>query len=302
VEIRRHFDFCNFIILTGDSSMTKLRQSAIAAAVGAALACGMSSAVSAAEWSDTSLSYKYGTKFHEPFNANDIGKNIVGFTHVNGYKYGTNLIAADLLLSDSKDPGSGTTSGAQEVYAVYRNTIDFAKVTGKEYKFGFVKDVGVTLGFDANTKNNGYGSKKRMFVAGPTLMMDVPSMLNITLYEFMESNAPNGYTGRYTYKAHPALEAVWGIPLGASGFSFEGMALFIAAKGKDEFNAQTKAETNIDAKLMYDLSPAVGTSKGTLKVGFEYQWWKNKFGNDSAAAPGPGAFAKTPMLRAEYHF
>ncbi len=211
-------------------------------------------------------------------------------------------MVANFLLSDSKDPGSGTTAGAQEVYAVYRNTIDYGKVFGKPAAFGWVKDMGLTLGVDANTKNNGYGSKKRAGIIGATFMMDVPGMLNVTLSVERESNAPNGVVQRYTYKTHPVIDVVWGIPLGGSGFSFEGLAIITGSKGDDEFRTPTKTEYNIDSKLMYDLSPALGTSKGTVKVGFEYQWWKNKFGNDSSGAAGSGAFAKTPMLRAEYHF
>ena len=152
----------------------------------------------------------------------------------------------------------------------------------------------------------GYNSKKRMLVAGPTVMIDVPGFLNVSLLELWESNAPyNDYTQtstpRYSYKTHPMLSGAWGIPLGA-GFSFEGYADFIASKGKDEFGGDTKAETNIDMQVMYDISGAVGTPKTTFKVGVEYQYWKNKFGNDDGGPAGNGATAKTPMIRAEYHF
>jgi hypothetical protein len=98
------------------------------------------------------------------------------------------------------------------------------------------------------------------------------------------------------------LSAAWGIPIGSSAFSFEGFALYIASKGKDEFGGQTKPETNFDAQIMLDVGAVTGGPKGTFKVGFEYQWWKNKFGNDSSGPAGSGAFAKTPMIRAEYHF
>ena len=39
----------------------------------------------------------------------------------------------------------------------------------------------------------------------------------------------------------------------------------------------------------------------TFKVGFEYQYWKT-IGNDHNGPAGSGAFAWTPMIRAEYHF
>ena len=183
-----------------------------------------------------------------------------------------------------------------------------AKLTGSPTKFGIVRGVGLTAGFDANAKTDaGYNSKKRMLVAGPTLMIDVPGFLNIGLLALWESNAPyNTFTKvstpRYSYDVHPMLTAAWSIPLGKdTGFSFEGFANFIASKGKNEFGGDTAAETNIDAQVMYDVGALAG-AKGKFKVGLEYQYWKNKFGNNSGGLAGKGAFAKTPMIRAEYHF
>ena len=279
----------------------------IAAAVLTTLA---TSAVLAADWSDTSIGYRQGSKFAEPFNANDIGKNILNLNHASGYKYGSNFFNADVLLSDSKDPaGAGSTNGAQEIYVVYRHTLDLEKVTGKAMKFGPIRGVGLTAGFDVNTKTDaGYNSKKRMLVAGPTLMFDVPGFLNVGLLAMWESNAPyNTFskksTPRYTYDTHPMLSAAWAIPLGKdTGLSFEGFANFIAAKGKNEAGADTAAETNIDMQVMYDLSNVVGAKPKSFKLGLEYQYWKNKFGNNASGPAGKGAFAKTPMIRAEYHF
>ena len=98
------------------------------------------------------------------------------------------------------------------------------------------------------------------------------------------------------------LTAAWGIPLGKdSGFTFEGFANYIAAKGRNEFGGGTSPETLIDAQVMYNFAPLYG-GKEALKLGFEYQYWRNKFGNSFKGPAGPGAFAKTPMVRAEYHF
>ena len=277
-------------------------------ALAALAACSISA--HAADWSDTSIGYRTGSKFAEPFNPDDIRKNIVSLTHVSGYKYGSNFFNVDLLMSDSKDPaGAGSTNGAHEVYIVYRHTLDLEKVTGTAFKFGPVRGLGLTAGFDANAKTDaGYNSKKRMFVAGPTLMVDVPGFLNISLLALWESNAPyntftNTSTPRYSYDTHAMLTLAWGIPLGKSiPLSFEGFANFIAAKGKDEFGADTAAETNIDMQVMVDLGSVAGAKPNTFKVGLEYQYWKNKFGNNASGPAGSGAFAKTPMLRVEYHF
>ncbi|MDD5295805.1 MAG: hypothetical protein PHU46_02730 [Rhodocyclaceae bacterium] len=272
------------------------------------MAGALAASAQAADWSDTALGYRYGASFAEPFIPDEVTKHIVSLTHVGGDRYGSHFLNVDLLLSDGKDPdrvGSGT--GAREIYLVYRYTLDLGKLADREFRFGPVRGLGLSAGLDLNSKADaGYNSRKRMLVAGPTLMLDVPGFLNLSLLALWESNAPyNGYTQsatpRYRYRTHPALDLAWAIPFG-SGFSFEGYGDFIAAKGRNEFGGETAAETHLDMKLLYDLGSAVGARKHSLKAGIGYEWWKNKFGNDAAGPAGPGAFARTPMVRAEYHF
>jgi nucleoside-specific outer membrane channel protein Tsx len=268
------------------------------------LACAtLALSAQAADWSDTSLGLTYGSKFREPFNTSDISKNIYTLKHVSGDKYGQNFFAADLLQSNSKEalPGD-TTGGAQETYVVYRRLFDLQKITGNSYAMGPAKGMGITAGFDWNTKNDAYGSKKRMLVVGPTWMMDVKAgYVNVSLLALSESNAPNGVS-RYNYKTHFDLNVVWGVATGIDNLGFEGYADYIGAKGANEFGDGTKPETHINASLMYDVSAALGAAKNTFKLGGGYEYWKNKFGNDYKGGAGTGAFAKTPFVKAEYHF
>lgn len=278
-----------------------------AAVAGIALGLGPTGAI-AAEWSDTSIGWRYGTRFAEPFEGNDIHKHILDFQHASGYRYGTNFFNVDLLMSDSKDPANGggpngnSTAGAQEAYVVYRNFLSLGKITAIEYKYGPVRDIGATLGFDWNTKNDAYGSRKRMLVGGPTLSIDVPGFLNVSVYALSESNAPNGIDGRYYYKTHPMLDINWNIPFGDSPFNFQGYFDYIGAKGTNEFGSGTVPETHADVAIMLDVGRVAGAPKNTFKLGVEYEYWRNKFGNDHTGPAGDGAFAKTPMIRAEYHF
>lgn len=248
----------------------------------------------AVEWSDNAIGYRYGTKFAEPYVSSDIRKHIINFTHASGSKIGSNYVNVDVLKSDRRD------DNATELYLVYRYTLDLGKVSSRDLRFGPVRGMGFTAGVDLNTKNDpGYGSKKRMLVAGPTLMFDVPGFLNVSLLALWESNRPVGVGSRYYYDVHPMLAAVWNIPVSGEKWSFEGYINYIAAKGLNEFGGPTSAETNIDMQLMYDVSSAANLKPKTLKVGVEYQYWRNKFGNPSNV---PGSTARTPMIRAEYHF
>lgn len=258
--------------------------------------------VCAFDWSDTALSWKYGTRYAEPYNQANISKNIFALTHADGYRYGTNFLNIDYLVSDSKNPAMGSTlQGAQEIYLLYRHTLNIGRVLDKTLAFGPVRGVGLTAGFDWNSKDDRYGSKKQMLVIGPTLMLNVPGLFNISLLAANESNAPNGVASRYTYDVHGILNAVWKLPFDAGSVpaSFDGYANFIASKGKNEFGGETAAETNIDMNVMFDVGTQFGSAKNTFKAGIEYQYWKNKFGNPSSVA---GSRASTPMLRGEYHF
>ena len=293
--------------ITSNGRRFTLRQ----AAIGLVTSLALAPLANAADWSDTSLSVRYGTKFAEPYDDNadgsrvDIKKTIFGLTHADGYKYGSNFFNVDVLLSDRKDPGDGTAGnpGAQEVYLVYRHTLDIGKVTGQKLSYGLMRGVGLTAGFDLNTKNDGYGSKKRMLVFGPTIMLDVPGFLNLSALLFDESNAPNGLPDRYHYKNHGALEADFGIGIGSLPLAFKGYALYIGSKGLNEFGGATKPETHLDVALTYDVGSVMSMAKNAFSIGLEYEYWKNKFGNPTTTpGAGGGATAKTPMIRAEYHF
>jgi nucleoside-specific outer membrane channel protein Tsx len=276
-------------------------------ALAASLACN---AAQAFDWTDNAISYRVGSAFREPFNPNHIHKDVFAFTHASGYKYGGNFLNLDLLQSDRNDPRAlGGSKGAQEAYLVYRHTLDIGKIGAQDIKFGAVRGVGVTFGFDWNTKHDvGYNSRKRMLVAGPTLMWDVPGFLNTSLLWLKESNAPSGafppisgVRGRYDYDVHPMLSASWGIPV-TPLWSFEGYANYIASKGLDEVGAHTGPETNVDMQMMFDVGAAMGYKKHMFRIGVEYQYWNNKFGNTAFKTGNQGYRASTPMVRAQYHF
>jgi hypothetical protein len=92
---------------------------------------------------------------------------------------------------------------------------------------------------------------------------------------------------------HPVQVA--GVPL-----SFEGFANYIGAKGKNEFGGDTAPRNQYRHADHVRHERRGHAPKNTFKVGVEYQYWKNKFGNPDTN--NPGATAKTPMVRAEYHF
>lgn len=262
----------------------------------------------AAEWSDTALIWSYGQEFSEPFKnsadgrAIDIDKQIFSIVHNSTYKYGVNFVHLNLHHSNNEPNSNAAGKGAQEAYAIYRHTLDFGKIFQKElYTAGVTKGYGLTFGFDWNTKNDDYGSNRQMWVVGPTVMFDVVGYLNFNVLALFESNQPNMIDHKYTYDPYIALQAVWGIPIASTGLNFDGIATWMSSKGQNEFGDKTKPEIFVDVALMYDLSKVLHISQ-KFKVGAAYQYWENKYGNDTNGAAGKGATASVPMIRAAYHF
>ena len=263
----------------------------------------------AAEWSDTSIALSYGTEFSEPFKNNadgsafEIEKHIISLVHVSGYKYGSNFFQVNLHQSNNEPNGNVSGKGAQEAYVIYRHTFDYEKIFGAiENKPKALRGVGFVVGGDWNNKNDDYGSNREMWVAGPTVMFDVPGFLNFSVLGYYESNKPNVIDGKYTYDPYLALQLAWGLPLQNTGLEFNGVAVWMSEKGKNEFGGDTKPETFIDTSLMYDVGAALGAKAQTIKVGPAYQYWKNKYGNNTKGDAGKGGTASVPMIRAAYHF
>ena len=273
------------------------------------LMAALSSSSYAAEWSDTSIALSYGTEFSEPFKNNEDGsafeieKHIISLVHVSGYKYGSNFFQVNLHQSNNEPNGNASGKGAQEAYVIYRHTFDYEKIFGEiDNKPDVIRGLGLVVGGDWNTKNDDYGSNREMWVVGPSLGFNVPGFMNFSILGYFESNKPNVINGKYSYDPYLALQLAWGMPLRKTGLEFNGVAVWMGEKGKNEFGGDTKPETFIDTSLMYDVGAAFGGKAQTFKMGPAYQYWKNKYGNDTKGEAGKGATASVPMIRAAYHF
>lgn len=258
----------------------------------------------AAEWSDSSFSYLYGTRFAEPGIDDSIAKNIVEFTYVDGYQYGGNFLDIQALFSDSTDPAEDSDDGATEVYVVYRHQLSLNKISGQDFKWGPVRDWSLSAGLDWNTKNTAFAPEKRMFVVGPTINFDVPGFWDLSLMYRTEKN----HNGLSFAQEHDIrfddtyyVETAWDTPfqLGSVSLKFKGFANFVPPKGKDGFGNDTVSETLVHAAVLVDVGELAFGKKSTLFAGAGYEYWKNKFGNNSANTPGTEA--NTPFLNLEWH-
>lgn len=261
----------------------------------------------AADWSDTFLGYRTSPQFREPGIDGTVQKDILQLSHVSGWAYGSNFFNADMLMSDKKDPAAGsTTTGANEVYVVYRGSLSLGKLSRSNLGFGPVRDISLTAGGDFNAKNNDFASKKRFLVFGPTLNFNLTSgFLDLGVWACHEQNY-NGIVGKTVdFKTTYMVSAAWGIPfqMGSVGTEFKGYANHVGAKGKDGFGVETVPETLANLSLLFDISSLFGTKK-KVYLGAGYEYWNNKFGGENHDGPAPASNkpVHAPMLQVQVHF
>jgi len=285
--------------------------------------------VFAADWSDTSISYRYipkesGFSLDSKNQPLDVAKNIIELTHIDGYKYGTNFFDINFLKSDSNNPANngvgpfgpapGTNTGAQEVFGIYRHDLSLSAISGADLKFGPIKDVSLTAGFNLSTKNDFNAAATRALVLGPTMHFALPAgFFNVGLQAYKEWNNtafgiydPAGNVvsppGHVAYDLAAQLNAAWSIPFNAGiPAKFQGYLCFTGSKGK-----LTKPETLLDTTVMFDIGSLAG-KKGTFYAGVGYRYWNNKFGSDEGAAGYQGLVNKaghvsSPIVQLEAHF
>ncbi|WP_319783828.1 hypothetical protein [Oceanisphaera sp. IT1-181] len=265
--------------------------------------------VSAANWSDTFVGYRYGTEFTEPTIDSKVKKHILSLTHASGYDYGQNFFNVDLLQSNSADPANDTTGGnafapndnkgAFEAYVTYRHQLHLGKVFNQDFSFGPVKEVAVTAGFDANTKNTQFAPRKQMIVVGPTLKFDVPKgFLDFSVLYAHERNH-NGFkpVGQrdITFNDYTIYNLTWGLPfeLGVVPMKFQGFGNWATAKGQG-----TTDEQLVRTSLMVDAGKLAFNKDNTVWVGVGYEYWRNKFGNQD----GIGTDTDAATVNLEWHF
>ncbi len=262
--------------------------------------------LTAADWSDTFIGYRYGTQFREPGIDGTVEKNILQLSHASGWAYGSNFFNVDMLLSDQHDPASSGKTGANEVYVVYRGSLSLGKVAKTDLGVGPVRDLSLTGGLDFNAKNNTFGSKKRFLVLGPTLNFKVPGgFLDLGLWACHEQNYNGIVSQSVDFKTTYMVAAAWGIPfqVGPAGAEFKGYANYVGPKGKDGFGVDTKAETLANLSLLVDISPAFGTRR-KVYLGGGLEYWNNKFGgpNHDGPAPATNKRVTAPMAQLQIHF
>jgi nucleoside-specific outer membrane channel protein Tsx len=265
-------------------------------------------------FSDNTLQYSYGANFRSPFitsgsqpDGADIVRNAIGFTHVDAWRYGHNLVDVSFKRSDSVDPARGG-GGAEEFYSIIRSGISINRVAGRPLvALGPLRDIDIQAGMDIQTKNTDFAPRERTLFLGPNLQLHFGSgFFNLGLQLRKEWNHNGLLSRNERYDVGFNLEPVWSIPfrIGAARLDFSGYADYNTAKGRDVYGQQTHVEFIARPQLKIDVGAAFAMAPGTLELGVAYEYWHNMYGRNASVVPGAnqsalviGLFAHWPPAR-----
>lgn len=210
----------------------------------------------ALDWSSTDIQYLHGGGYL----LGSAERDIVTVEHASGWQYGQNYLFVDTIHHrDGQDPVSWEAYG--EAYAY----LSAGKIFASSFAFGSVKDIGMTFGFNAGSQP--VAAPFRAYLAGGSLQFDWP------VFQFLQIDLLAYRNERLASTAFQVTPS-WELPFSIAGaqFRFRGFMDYIAAGGAGP------AETILfQPQLLLDVGTYAGGANHFL-LGFEYQYWHNKFG------------------------
>lgn len=206
-------------------------------------------------WADNSLSLLYGGNYKMISADEDSEARTMTLEHVSGHSWGGVFLFIDRI---------------QTVDDSYRETYGELSPSFflKKFDNGFIKSVNAefTYEFGSSTTDPSSTFSQDNYLAGVGLDFNIPGMdfFKATVYHAWDNNT-------FGRAEDDQLTLSYGWHYGQ--VYIDGFLDFTPSKG-----SQKETELNFTPQITYDFGPMLGL-KNKVKVGVEYAYWKNKFGD-----------------------
>ncbi|WP_416425939.1 outer membrane protein OmpK [Pseudomonas sp. App30] len=219
------------------------------------------------QWQSNSLTYLYG----QDFKVNPGIQQTVTFEHADAWKYGDNFLFVDnTWYNGKKDSGNGNFG----TYGEFSPRLSLGKIFDQKFAFGPVSDV--LLAF---TYEFGEGDVES-YLIGPGFDLNIPGFDYFQL-NFYNRIPDGGRAGNNIWQITP----VWSytIPVGSSDILIDGYMDWVVS-GDHNKEGDYHANLHFNPQVKYDLGKALHWQPKQVYVGFEYDYWKDKYGIESSHA------------------
>lgn len=219
----------------------------------------------------------YGTKFREPGVNHGVKKGTVTLENSAAWSWGSSYFFVDYLRSNSAD------QDATEIYGEWYPSVSTSRVTGYNYCVPLLKDILITLGFNAGTKST--GASPLVILPGFTFDLDIPKFqfFSLGIYAYIDEGRIHGDqngSNKTTYQITPS----WSLPfkLGCFSFRFDGFIDFIGNHGQSTHQIVAQPTIKLDLGNFW-------CEPNRLFAGVEWAYWRNKYGIKGLHQTGPQA-------------
>lgn len=248
------------------------------------------SLLQAADWSTNEIQLQYGDlqkAFQGGGSESDTGGTaVLTFQHASGWSYGEHFFFIDYLDYGRTDfERANHMSATTEFYGEWYPSFSLGKITGNDFSAGPVRDVGLIAGFNFAPEVDTH-----YYLPGVRLSLDLPgfAFANIDTMAYIQASASAPADGvRIDEDNSWMIDFNWAWPfsIGATKWSIEGHVEYIdgadsktRVRGVGTFDTQRESWILAQPQLRLDLGDTWG-NPGTLFVGIEWQYWRNKLGD-----------------------
>jgi len=212
-------------------------------------------------WHGESLTYLYG----KDFKVNPDIQQTITFEHANKWKYGDTFMFVDKIFYNGKADAS---KGVTTYYGEFSPRLSFGKIFDHKLAFGPVKDVLLAMTYEF-----GEGDTES-YLIGPGFDLDIPGFDYFQL-NFYQRTTDGSRAGDNVWQITP----VWSytIPVGSSDILIDGFMDWVVDNDENR-RGEYHANLHFNPQVKYDLGKALHLGDKQLYVGFEYDYWKNKYG------------------------
>lgn len=208
----------------------------------------------------------YGSKFREPGIPEGVKKGTATLENSAGWSWGSSYFFIDYLRSNSVD------QHATEFYTEWYPSASISKITGYKSCIPILKDLLITMGFNAGTKST--GASPLVFLPGFTLDLDIPEFqfFSLGIYAYIDKGRINGHSNG-AHKTAYQITPSWSLPFkfGCFSFRFDGFIDFIGAHGESVRQVVAQPTIKLDVGNFW-------CQPNRLFVGTEWAYWHNKYG------------------------
>jgi len=259
--------------------VNKLFKSAALAAVATTL---ISTSASAEIWGNTEVQLQALGELERVGTGGTAETTIITFQHAGGWEYGDNFFFVDYSRYNVNDDANFPVADSSEFYGEWYSNFSLGAITGNDFSFGLVKDIGVVAGFNFAPEVD-----SSWVLPGVRFALDLPgfAFAQIDVTGYIHQGGGSASSPVFTVVDEDSsfmVDFAWAYPfkLGSTSWSIEGHLEYIDGRTQTNNFGTTELESWIlfQPQVRLDLGEALGNKAGRLFVGLEYQYWKNKLG------------------------